>query len=128
VLEPARAEPAVTGVREIPAGRGIFPSRVPKNRQFHRKRRGTKPAFRRANPETVEVIMPRYPTLHAVLVGAARVAVRTGAIAIGVPMMVLGLAMGVSLVMLPAGLVIGLLGLLIALWAMFGDLTMPARV
>jgi hypothetical protein len=43
-------------------------------------------------------------------------------------MMVLGLAMGVSLVMLPAGLVIGLLGLLIALWAMFGDLTMPARV
>jgi hypothetical protein len=101
---------------------------VPKTRHFHGKRRGTKPAFRRANPESVEVIMQRYPTLHAVLVGAAHVAVRAGAIAIGVPMMVLGLAMGVSLVMLPAGLVIGLLGLLIALWAMFGDLTMPARV
>jgi hypothetical protein len=75
----------------------------------------------------MEALMTRHRILHAVLLSGARVGVRLLAVAIGVPLMVVGLAMGVSLVMLPVGLVVGLFGLLLALWAMFGDVPIPAR-
>jgi len=48
----------------------------------------------------------------------------TAAIVVGFAMMVLGLGLGVTIIMLPAGLVIGLLGAAIfmgGLFARFGD-------
>jgi hypothetical protein len=44
----------------------------------------------------------------------------TFAIVVGVIMMIAGLAMGVSVVLLPIGLPVGLLGLGLFLWGLFG--------
>jgi hypothetical protein len=42
--------------------------------------------------------------------------------------MILGLAMGVSLVLLPIGLAVGLFGVVVVVWAIFGDVPGSARV
>jgi type IV secretory pathway VirB3-like protein len=44
---------------------------------------------------------------------------RTAAVVLGVVLMVCGLGMGVTTVMLPIGLTIGINGLLLILWAVF---------
>ncbi len=44
------------------------------------------------------------------------------AVAGGFVLMVLGLAMGVTIVMLPVGIVVGLAGVLLFVWGLFGHL------
>ena len=44
------------------------------------------------------------------------------AVAIGFAMMVVGLGMGVTMIMLPVGLVIGLIGVLVFVWGLVGHL------
>ena len=53
--------------------------------------------------------------------GAFRVVVA----ALGLVMVVVGLALGVTMIMLPAGLVVGLIGLAILLWGVLG--TLPGK-
>jgi hypothetical protein len=47
---------------------------------------------------------------------------RTVAIVLGFAMMVLGLGLGVTMIMLPAGIVIGLLGVAIVVAGLFGHI------
>ena len=54
--------------------------------------------------------------------------VRGVACALGFILMILGLAMGVSLVLLPIGLAVGLFGVVVVVWAIFGDVPGSARV
>ena len=44
------------------------------------------------------------------------------AVAIGFTMMVVGLGLGVTMVMLPVGLVIGLIGVVVFVWGLVGHL------
>jgi hypothetical protein len=50
------------------------------------------------------------------------------ALAIGFVLMIAGLGMGVSMVLLPVGLIVGLLGVVVVVWALFGDVPGSARV
>jgi hypothetical protein len=52
--------------------------------------------------------------------GAGRLAVHVAAIVAGLILMVVGLAMGVSVVLLPFGIPLGLAGLLAFLWGLAG--------
>ncbi len=52
--------------------------------------------------------------------------VRAAAVVLGVAMMVSGLGMGVTMVLLPIGIPLGLIGLLVALWAVFYFTPAPA--
>jgi hypothetical protein len=52
---------------------------------------------------------------------AERGAIRLGMITLGTVMMIVGLALGVTMIMLPAGLVIGLTGAGVTLWGAVGD-------
>jgi hypothetical protein len=69
-------------------------------------------------------------TQRDVLCGAGLALVHLGAIVAGVILMIVGLAMGVTLVMLPAGIVVGFGGLFVFLWGIFGraeDKTQPGN-
>jgi hypothetical protein len=57
-----------------------------------------------------------------------RVGVRSIAFGIGFALVIIGLGMGVSMVLLPVGIVVGLLGVVVAVWALFGDVPGSARV
>jgi hypothetical protein len=48
------------------------------------------------------------------------VALHVGAIIVGFVMMVVGLAMGVTMVLLPVGIVIGFAGVLVFVWGFLG--------
>ena len=50
---------------------------------------------------------------------------RTLAVALGLVMMVSGLGMGVTMVLIPIGIPLGLIGLLLALWGVFYSDTNP---
>jgi hypothetical protein len=52
--------------------------------------------------------------------GAGRLAVHVAAIVAGLVLMIVGLGMGVSLVLLPFGIPVGLAGLFVFLWGLFG--------
>jgi hypothetical protein len=52
--------------------------------------------------------------------GAGRLAVHAAAVVAGLLLMIVGLAMGVSIVLLPFGIPVGLAGLLAFLWGLFG--------
>jgi hypothetical protein len=52
--------------------------------------------------------------------GAGRMAIHLFAIFAGLVLMVLGVAMGVTLVMLPVGIPVGFFGLFVFLWGLFG--------
>lgn len=52
--------------------------------------------------------------------GAGFVASHVIAIAAGVVLMIAGIAMGVTMVMLPIGIPVGLAGLAVFLWGLFG--------
>jgi hypothetical protein len=58
-------------------------------------------------------------TDHEIMKGAERAALHFGAIGLGVLLMVIGVAMGVTLVMFPVGVGVGFLGLLAFLWGLF---------
>ena len=57
-----------------------------------------------------------------------RAGVRRFAFGVGFGLMIVGLAMGVSMVLLPVGIVVGLFGVVIEVWAIFGDVPGSARV
>jgi hypothetical protein len=61
-------------------------------------------------------------TAHDWFVLAERSALRLLMIVTGITLMVVGLALGVSLVMLPPGLFVGLTGLGVLVWGALGDL------
>ena len=52
--------------------------------------------------------------------GAGRTLVHLGAVIAALILMIVGLAMGVSLVMLPVGVAVGLVGMFLFLWGIFG--------
>lgn len=56
------------------------------------------------------------------VVTAERALLRLAMIALGLMLMVGGLAMGVSMVMLPVGLVVGFVGVGVFVWGALGDL------
>ena len=51
---------------------------------------------------------------------AGRGLVHLGAIVVGFIMMIMGVAMGVTVVMLPAGIAVGIAGLFVFLWRILG--------
>jgi hypothetical protein len=70
--------------------------------------------------------MHRHPLLQNVLTVGTRVGTRAMMVVLGFGLMVVGLAMGVSLVLLPVGVVIGLAGFLVTIWALFGEVPGPS--
>jgi hypothetical protein len=52
--------------------------------------------------------------------GAGRMAIHVFAIIAGLVLMFVGVAMGVTVVMLPAGVPVGFFGLFVFLWGLFG--------
>jgi hypothetical protein len=62
--------------------------------------------------------------------GAGRLTVHVVALVVGVILMVVGLAFGVTVVLLPVGIPVGLAGLLLFLWGLYGgsgDKEAPTR-
>jgi hypothetical protein len=51
--------------------------------------------------------------------GAERVAAHAAATVVGLILMILGLGMGVSIVLLPLGIAVGLVGLAVVFWGLF---------
>jgi hypothetical protein len=60
------------------------------------------------------------PAAQELAKGAGVLALHLMGIAAGLVLMVVGLAMGVSMVLLPVGVPVGLFGLLMFLWGLFG--------
>ena len=58
-------------------------------------------------------------TFHDAFAGACRFLEHTVVVMLGLLMMVVGLALGVTMVMLPAGVVVGLLGLALVVGGLF---------
>jgi hypothetical protein len=68
-----------------------------------------------------EIAMTEHKTTGQQLVQAAeRGLLHIGAIIVGLILMIVGLAMGVSVVMLPVGIAVGIAGLFVFLWGIFG--------
>ena len=65
-------------------------------------------------------------SFHGAFVGACRFLEHTAAVALGLVMMVVGLALGVTMVMLPVGLVVGLLGLALVVGGLFARIDSKA--
>ena len=59
---------------------------------------------------------------HAVLSGAVRFLEHAAVVVIGFVMMVIGLGLGVTMIMLPVGLVIGLLGVAMLVGGLFAHI------
>ena len=65
--------------------------------------------------------MNAHPTVGRELVkGAGRFAAHTLAIVLGIILTVVGIAMGVSIALLPIGVPVGFFGLLLLMWGLFG--------
>ena len=58
--------------------------------------------------------------VHHVLAGIGRFLEHTAAVVVGLIMMIVGLGLGVTMIMLPAGIVIGLLGTAVLVGGLFG--------
>ena len=71
--------------------------------------------------------MTQILSTHVVLVTLGRLFERAAAVVVGLAMMIVGLAMGVTMVMLPAGLVVGLLGVAIFVGGLFARIDGHAR-
>jgi len=59
-------------------------------------------------------------TGKAIVKGAGLFAVHLGAVVVGIILMVMGIALGVGLVTLPAAIPVGFAGLFVFLWGLFG--------
>jgi uncharacterized membrane protein len=83
---------------------------------------GTHCAFaRRHDLEQKEIAMTEQKsTTQELARGAGRALVHLGAIVVGFILMIVGIALGVTLVMLPAGIAVGFAGLFVFLWGIFG--------
>jgi hypothetical protein len=53
--------------------------------------------------------------------GAGQALIHLAAMVAGLILMIVGLAMGVSLVMLPVGIPVGFVGMFLLIWGMFGS-------
>ena len=58
---------------------------------------------------------------HEMLQVVEKAAVHVGATVLGALLMFVGVAMGVTLVLVPVGVGVGFLGLLVFMWGLFGD-------
>ena len=58
--------------------------------------------------------------VHHVLAGIGRFLEHTVAVVVGLIMMIVGLGLGVTMIMLPVGIVIGLLGTAVLVGGLFG--------
>jgi hypothetical protein len=56
-----------------------------------------------------------------------RAGIRGFAFGVGFALVIVGLALGVSMVLLPVGIVVGLFGVVVIVWALFGDVPGSAR-
>jgi hypothetical protein len=66
-----------------------------------------------------EVVMTHVSSAHPLLSGIARLFEHAVAIVVGLVMMIVGLGLGVTMIMLPVGLVVGLLGVAVFLGGIF---------
>jgi len=66
-----------------------------------------------------EVVMTHVSSGHPLLSGIARLCEHAVAIVVGLVMMIVGLGLGVTMIMLPVGLVVGLLGVAVFLGGIF---------
>lgn len=57
---------------------------------------------------------------HHLAETGSKIAAHTLAVVIGAILMIVGLSLGVTMVLLPLGIPLGLLGLLVCLWGLFG--------
>jgi uncharacterized membrane protein len=57
---------------------------------------------------------------HKIIKAGERIAGHVFAIIGGILLMIIGLALGVTMVLLPVGIPIGLVGVLLFVWGMFG--------
>jgi hypothetical protein len=57
--------------------------------------------------------------VRRVFVGIGRFAEHTAAVVVGLILMILGLGLGVTMIMLPVGIVIGLVGVLLVVGGLF---------
>lgn len=65
-------------------------------------------------------------TLHRALVAIGHFCEHAAAVAVGLVMMIVGLGLGVTMIMLPAGLVIGLLGVALVIGGLFARFDAPS--
>ena len=63
--------------------------------------------------------MPHAISVHGMLAGVGRFLEHAAAVVIGLIMMIVGLGMGVTMIMLPVGIVIGLLGIAVLVAGLF---------
>jgi hypothetical protein len=66
-------------------------------------------------------------SVRYVLLGARRLLEHAAAVVIGLIMMIVGLGLGVTMIMLPAGITIGLLGLAIFVGGLFARIDETSR-
>ena len=71
-------------------------------------------------------------TMHSMMHWGEEVVGHVAAVVAGFALMIVGLAMGVTMVMLPFGIVVGLVGVLLMVWGLVGHLDqrgkdLPAR-
>ena len=65
-------------------------------------------------------------TVHGVLVGIGRFLEHAAAVVVGLILMIVGLGLGVTMIMLPVGLAIGLLGVAIVVAGLFARIDQRA--
>lgn len=64
---------------------------------------------------------------HNVLRACGRILAQVLAVLVGFALMVVGLGLGVTIIMLPVGLAVGVVGVLIFVWGLFGHLDSSRR-
>jgi hypothetical protein len=64
---------------------------------------------------------------HHFMSGVARFLEHATAVVLGLVMMIVGLGLGVTMIMLPVGLVIGLLGVAVFVGGLFARINKPAH-
>jgi hypothetical protein len=68
------------------------------------------------------VVMTHSPSVHPLLSGLGRFFEHAVAIVVGLVMMIVGLGLGVTMIMLPVGLVVGLAGVAVLLGGIFAHI------
>jgi hypothetical protein len=74
-----------------------------------------------------EAVMTHAPSIHGIVSGTCSLLEHTAAVVVGVTMMIMGLGLSVTMVMLPVGLPIGLLGVAILVSGVFAHLDDTGR-
>jgi hypothetical protein len=95
----------------------------------HRRESGTKPGTRFASRDCVESLerleegtMTYTASIRYLFSGIGRFVEHAAAVIIGFVMMVVGLALGVTMIMLPVGVVVGLIGVALFVGGLFAHI------